>query len=57
MNRPLENATDKSTSFALRVIPDSWRFVMTGRYDFGFLEAANSDETIDSIEDGARCRD
>ena len=29
---------------------------MTGRYDYDFSEGANSDETIDFIEDGARCR-
>ena len=29
---------------------------MTGRYDFGFSEGEKSDETLDSIEDGARYR-
>jgi hypothetical protein len=51
-----EGYQHETLSFALRVIADSWRFVMTGCYDFRFLEGAKSDETIDSIEDGARYR-
>ena len=51
-----EESQRETPSFALRVIADSWRFVMTGRYDFDFFEGANSDETLDSIEDGARSR-
>ena len=43
MNSPRVNATTKRTSFALRDIADSWRFVVTGRYDFGFLVGTNSD--------------
>lgn len=53
---PRKEFRQETLLFALRVIGVFWRFVMTGRYDFALLEAANCNETLDFVEDGARCR-